>query len=164
MSDASDKPKRPSLDDPDTVAELLARISEGNGIWKVCEADDMPGERDVYRRMATNAAFAAEVSRARSAQQDAISDRMDKLAAEATAADWQVARLRIWTQQWNAARLAPKKYGLTTKHEHGGVEGGQPIPIRFAALSDAQLADFIQRLERHVEADQGGAADEGAED
>jgi uncharacterized protein (UPF0335 family) len=35
-----------------------------------------------------------------------------------------------------------------------------PVPLRFSSLSDAQLNDFIQRLER-VE-DQGGA-DEGAE-
>ena len=158
--ETKERKARVSLDDPQVVDELCDRIAEGKGIWEVCEAEDMPWDTTVYRRMARDDVFAARIARAREAQQEARVDRMNKIAAEATGDDWQVARLRIWTEQWIAARLKPKVYG-TTKHELSGPNGG-PIPARLEGLSDSQLEQLAGRL--GVAADRGpaGGGDGGA--
>ena len=157
---------RPSIDDPGVLEELCARITEGDGIWKVCKAADMPTARAVYRRMATSDEVASQISRAREAQQDARSDEIDKMAEAATAENWQAVRLRIWAKQWQAAKLAPKKYGVVTTHRHGGEDGGA-IPVRMEALSDSQLRDFVARTRRAVDDAErgagGGGSDPGAE-
>ena len=51
--------------------------------------------------------------RAREAQQDLLTDEMIRIADEAGTDKGEVekAKLRIWTRQWVAAKLAPKSYG-----------------------------------------------------
>jgi hypothetical protein len=143
--EVKERKARVSLDDPQVVDELCHRIAEGKGIWEVCDSsEDMPHTSTVYRRMGSDEVFATRIARAREAQQDARSDLMSKIAREATAETWQVARLQIWTEQWVAAKLAAKKYG-TQKHEHSGPDGG-PIPARLEGLSESQLDQLAKRL------------------
>jgi hypothetical protein len=131
-------------------------------MWEACKNTDMPHKGTVFRRMAVDATVATAIARAREAGQDAISDRMRQTAASATPETWQVARLKIWTDQWLAAKLAPKKYGAVTTHRVGGEDGG-PIPVNFDAMSEAQIANFIQRLERRDQGEGPGGGEGGAE-
>lgn len=78
----------------------------------------MPSKTSVYVVMAENEQFRNAIARARVAQQDAIIDETVDMADEATESNYNVVKLRIWTRQWRAAKLAPKKYG--DKLELGG--------------------------------------------
>lgn len=119
--------------------ELCARIAEGRGIKEVCRDEDMPSDSEVFRRMATEPEFAARIARAREAQQDAVAERIVEMADNATNEDWQVVKLRIWARQWQAARLAPKKYGERTTT---AVEGGEK-PLQVESVSDLEIARRI---------------------
>jgi hypothetical protein len=99
---------------------------EGESLRKICERDGMPHRATVLRWLAGNAVFAANIARAREAQQDFIVDEMLSIADSATEENVNVAKLRIHARQWTAARLAPKKYG--DKVEHSGPEGG-PLEV-----------------------------------
>ena len=84
----------------------------------------MPTESTVWRRMARDEAFASRISRAREAQQEARIEENHRIATEATAETWQLARLRIWNNQWTASKLKPKKYGTTpVAVRHSGAVG-----------------------------------------
>lgn len=156
------RPTVADLDDPALVEELCLRLVSGQGIKAICRAKDMPHETTVYRRMFRDEAFASRIAHAREAQQDAMSEQCREIADSATAENWMVARLRVGTRQWTMARLAPKKYGSVQEHRHGGTEGGQPIPVRFEGLTEAQLASFAERLQHDVDlGPQAGAADPG---
>lgn len=130
---------RPNSRDPEVLDELCARIAEGRGIKEVCRDEDMPSDSEVFRRMATEPEFAARIARAREAQQDAVAERIVEMADNATNEDWQVVKLRIWARQWQAARLAPKKYGERTTT---AVEGGEK-PLQVESVSDLEIARRI---------------------
>jgi hypothetical protein len=70
--------------------------------------------------MASDAEFAATISRARIAGQDALTAETIDIADEATEETVQSARLRIWARQWYASKMAPKKYGDRQELEHSG--------------------------------------------
>jgi hypothetical protein len=81
---------------------------------KVREAADFadcPPPDQIYQRSAIDPEFKNRFLRAREEQQDAIIDDTVEIADGATVDNWQVARLRIQTRQWRAARLASKIYG-----------------------------------------------------
>lgn len=113
---------------PEVVAELCARIASGRGIIDVCRDEDMPDNTTVYRHMAKDPVFAADIARAREAQQDAEAEHMVQLADKATIKNWPVVKLRIDTRKWRAAKLAPKKYGDRVAAELSGPDG-KPIEI-----------------------------------
>lgn len=127
---------RPSTHDPKVVAELCARIAEGNAIGVICRSDDMPSETEIYRRMASDPDFASAIARAREAQQDAEAEKIVQMADEATAEDWQVVKLRIWARQWRAAKLAPKRYG---DKQTTTIEGGDK-PIQTEDVTPLEAA------------------------
>lgn len=90
---------------------ICAEISSGTSMRQICARKGMPSEPTLYRRMAVDDAFAAKMAVARAAQQDHEIEECLRIADDATPEDVQVAKLRISTRQWRAAKLAPKKYG-----------------------------------------------------
>ena len=104
-------PVKASVNDPAAIELLRDRLVSGLGMHKACEVDECPSETAVYKRMATDEAFARVIARAREARQDAVVEQIIDLADSATPENWQVVRLQIWARQWCAAKLAPKKYG-----------------------------------------------------
>ncbi len=86
----------------------------------------MPDRATVMRWINRFPDFAANVARARELQQDAIVEQLRDMADAATEADWQVVKLRIWTRQWTASKLAPKKYGDKLDLNHSGAIGTTP--------------------------------------
>ena len=63
-------------------------------------------------------------TRAREAQADKFFSECIEIADTATQENCNVARLRVDTRKWAAARLAPKKYGDHISHD---VKGGTKI-------------------------------------
>lgn len=157
--------KRPSIHDEGILEELCARITEGRGIWKIAKSTDMPSRATIYRAMATDERVASQISRAREAAQDALTDQMSEIMDGATAETWQLARAKVWMMQWQAGKLAPKRYGDVTRHKHSGDDGaGGAIPVRFEAIDDAQLGRFIERLERAASSLGAGGGEGGADE
>ena len=112
------RPAKISLDDEGVVEELCTRIICGRGIAEVCADKDMPPERTVYDRMAKDEAFCSRIARAREMQQEGEADKIVSMSDAATVENWQVVKLRIWSRQWRASKLAPKRYGDKQQHEH----------------------------------------------
>jgi hypothetical protein len=107
--------------------EICDRLAKGESLRTICssERDDfMPGRTTVFRWLQENADFANQYAGAREAQADAKFDQAWEIASAATADSVQVARLQVDTVKWQAAKLAPKKYGEKVSHEHGGEGGG----------------------------------------
>lgn len=104
-------PGRPSTFSEDIADRILCRLMEGESLRSICADPDMPGRTTVLRWQTENWSFGAKCARAREVQADAIFDEMQEIADAATPETVQVAKLRISTMQWRAAKLAPKRYG-----------------------------------------------------
>ena len=109
---------RSKIDDDGVLEAICERLVAGEGLKAICRDSDMPSEGAVYRAMAKDESVRSHIARAREVQQDAQADMIVEMADNATAEDWQVVKLRIWTRQWVMARLAPKKYGDRIIQEH----------------------------------------------
>lgn len=93
------------------IDKLCSELASGKPMYKLAGTQGFPSEHTIYLEMARNEEFAEEIAKARKAQQDYEVDKCIEMADNATEADWQVVKLRIWARQWRASKLAPKKYG-----------------------------------------------------
>lgn len=123
---------KPSVDDPVAVEALCNYLVSGLSMTKACRKPECPLDRSVYIRMAKDPEFFATIMRAREMQQHAFAAQNIEIADKATAENWQVARLRIWARQWDAARMAPKHYGRDIGKEDPGA--GDSSATRHIAL------------------------------
>lgn len=129
----------PSVYDETAILALCNRLIAGESMGKACRNADCPSAYAVYNRMAQDEAFQSIIARARVAQQDAMVDGCIDMADAATPEDWQVVKLRIWTRQWQAAKLNSKKYGEKVQMDHSGT-----MTVR--NLTDDQLAARLAEL------------------
>lgn len=107
--------------------EICSRIMESDyGLEQVCDTDDMPSARTVFRWLAANDAFRQQYARAKEVQGHVQAERGIRDALTAT--DAQLGRLKFDARKWAASKLAPKQYGDKLTQEHTG-EGGGPILI-----------------------------------
>lgn len=104
-------PSRPSAYNEDAIALFFQRMVVGMGFKKACKDKACPHHVAVYQRLFEDGEFFTRFMRVREAQQGALVDETYEIANAATNENWQVARLKIQTIQWGAARLAPKVYG-----------------------------------------------------
>lgn len=126
------------------VADAICeRLSDGESLRSICDAEDMPNKATVFRWLAANEAFRDQYAHAREAQADAMFDDMLDIADDGRN-DWMALRddagevtgwkengealrrsaLRIDARKWMAGKLLPKKYGDKTQMEHVGADGG----------------------------------------
>jgi hypothetical protein len=103
--------QRPSIFDPGILEAVCDRIMAGESVKAICRDPAMPDETEVYRAAAKSDEVRSSIAHAREVQQDAIVDQIVGMADAATVEDHQVVKLRIWARQWQASKLAPKKYG-----------------------------------------------------
>jgi hypothetical protein len=96
---------------PELIQRICAEIASGKSFVEVAANDWSPSRVSIYRKMWKDEAFAAEITKAREAQQEFEADNCVEMADNATMEDWQVVKLRIWARQWRAGKLAPRKYG-----------------------------------------------------
>ena len=113
-------------------------MSEGGALYRLCEElPDFPAERTVYRWLDTQPGFTQKYARARELQQDREAGKIVVIADEAD--DAAIARLRIDSRKWRAAKMAPKKYGDRLDLNHSG---------SLQQLSDEQLEARLAELLR----------------
>ncbi len=136
---------RPSTFNAQIAEDICARVIQSDyGLEQICEAEDMPSARTVYRWL--NEAgkpfetFRQNYARAKELQGQVHADKATREALTAT--DAGLGRLRWDARRWQASKLAPKQYGERTQMEHSG-PGGKPMQHEFASLSDAELAQRI---------------------
>lgn len=112
---------RPTTFSKELAEAIFARIAQGEGLKRICQAEDMPGERTVYGwlRRQEHAEFRQMYARAREDQQEHWADEIIEI-ADNGANDVNQARLRIDTRKWLMAKLAPRKYGDFKTLEHTG--------------------------------------------
>jgi hypothetical protein len=132
---------RPIEFTPETADELCERIALGESLKTICADEHMPGERTVHRwlSMDDDAAewvktFRQQYAHAREVQADTFADKIVDEAFSAT--DAAIGRLRMDALKWKASKLAPKKYGDKTTHEHTGEGGG--------AIKSAVTVEFVR--------------------
>lgn len=118
---------RPSEFTPELGAEICARIIESDyGLEQICEAEDMPSGRSVYRWLAADEAFCQQYVRAKEMQGHVQADRGVRDAVKAT--DAALGRLAFDARKWAASKLAFKQYGDKVHNEHTGAAGG-PLTV-----------------------------------
>jgi hypothetical protein len=92
----------------------------------------MPNKSTVLRWIAENETFRDQYARAREAQADSYRDEGDEISRGiSTSEDSQIARVQLDWIKWNAARMAPKKYGDKVDMNLGG-QAGNPIQAAIA--------------------------------
>lgn len=120
---------RPSDFTQEIADEICERVAESDyGLEQICDDDDMPSARTVFRWLAKpeHEAFRQQYARAKEVQGHIQFGRGVKEALTAT--DAQLGRLKLDARKWAAAKLAPKVYGEKVALVGGNPEeGDQPI-------------------------------------
>ena len=132
------------------VCERLAAGSQG--LEAVCAATDLPSSATVYRWLADYPGFAAQYGEARRIQAHRMFDEARAIAKAATPKSVAVAKLRIDTLKWQAAKLAPRVYGVRAEPE-----AERPMVVEIVKFGDTR------RLEAQVAALQARLAQAGLE-
>jgi hypothetical protein len=114
----------------ETVGEICARLATGETTRKITRGMGSNFERAFWKRMQSDSAFAATISRARETGQETLTAETIDIADAATEENVNSARLRIWARQWYASKLAPKKYG--DKLGLGAADGLDPVTVKLA--------------------------------
>ena len=126
----------------DAICSAIAVTPKG--LEHVCEENDFPNARSVYRHLIDSEAFSQKYARAREMQLQMLADQLVPLAdtdricrkrtiradgSEEVVILDQVERtkLQIETRKWLLGKLAPKKYG--EKLQHAGADGDGPVEV-----------------------------------
>lgn len=130
---------RPSIFSAELAEEICDRIAKGESVKEICtdkESGWLPGESTVYRWLAENEPFRERYALAREAQADGKFDEAWNIAKTATAESVQVARLQVDTIKWQAAKLAPKKYGDSVK-----IDGAVGVTVEIVQFGAGPAAE-----------------------
>lgn len=147
---------RPTAYTPKLAQIIIARLAAGESLRSICKPDDMPKESTV-RLWATSDrdGFAAQYTRAREAQMDALAEDLLEIADDEDA-DVNRARLRVDTRKWLMSKIAPKRFGDKKSHELTGANGGPIQTLDLTHLSE----DDLSRLETILGPLAGSAGDD----
>lgn len=125
----------------DVRETILLRLSQGESLRAICRDRAMPAASTVYALLWRDAEFARHYARAKEAGVEAVIDEALAIADDASAeigcegegarpnpGAVQLARLRVETRKWYAAKIAPKKYGERPQAESDS-ETGPVVPV-----------------------------------
>lgn len=127
---------RPSDYSEDKAAQILAMMTEGMSIKAICEADDMPDPRSVYRWLMVNETFRQNYAKAQQDRTTAFAEEMLEIADEKTG-DPARDRLRLDTRKWLMSKMDPKRYGDKVEQTHLGADGAAlQIVVKHFKLDD----------------------------
>jgi hypothetical protein len=104
---------------PHVAKLILRRLAEGLSLKAICAEAGMPCEGTVYRWVHEREDFARGYGQARALQAHRKFDQVWEVAEAATAGTATVARMQIDALKWQAARLAPTRYGAKAEGEAG---------------------------------------------
>jgi len=113
----------------DAIADaILERIASGESLTAICADEEMPSHVSVFRWLADpeREDFRKRYACAREAQGETKFDQVGDTALMALRGqvDPQAAKVFIDAIKWQAAKLAPKKYGDKVTQEVTGKDGG----------------------------------------
>ena len=134
--------------------EICQWLIDGKSLKSFCAQPEKPSAVTVCKWLSDpdKVAFLNQYARARELQADALADETLDIADDGSN-DWmrdkdpenegyklngehvQRSRLRIDQRKWYASKLAPKKYGDKTSHEHTGKDGADLIPVLNVTIS-----------------------------
>src|SRR5262249_39524057 len=140
---------RPTKYSPEWAERFCELLAQGLSVRQICSQPGQPDKSQVYRWLDENGDFRDQYARAREAQADKFFSECIEIADTATQENCNVARLRVDTRKWAAARLAPKKYGDHISHH---VKGGNNInfqPQRAGFRPAPAIHMALHRNERH---------------
>lgn len=153
---------RPSIYSDELVDELCFRISTGRTLRSVCDDDDMPDRKTVWRWTADNAIFRHRLARAREASVDVDLDEMRDLGRRTLrekGLDPQRVRVAIDAFDKAARLRAPRKVELTGR-DGGPIQTQAFDPAKLAQLSEEEL-DALERAHRILGLAAGDPGGEG---
>lgn len=129
---------RPSDYTPELALEICRRISEGESLRQLCRDESMPSTSSVLKWAREKPEFSQQYADAREALLEHWAEEINEIADDASN-DWikrekeegrveilvdtdhiNRSRLRVDTRKWLLSKLAAKKYGDKTQHEHSG--------------------------------------------
>lgn len=144
------KPGRPSRFTPKMVATLCARLAEGETLTAICEDPAMPSMASVHKWLRQDVPFRRDYLQARQVQADRLFDELRDVARAATPRTVAVARLNCDVIRWQAARLAPRRYGYYAgeelEAERRDEEGGSApwtVVIRQFGMVDGKVVEVL---------------------
>lgn len=123
---------RPSIYEQAIADAILERMVSDppESLRQICSDEAMPGRTTVFRWISEHEDFRNQYMCAREAQADCYRDQGDEISAKIDSPEKaQIARVQLDWIKWNAARMAPKKYGEKVEQFISGPEGG---PIQSA--------------------------------
>lgn len=152
---------RPSTFTDEIAEEFCRRIARGRGITSICEDDDMPDDKTIWRWSQKHENFRRDIARAREERQEAFAAEIRETALTALkdkASD--PARVRAAVDGLDkAARLLQPK----TKVEITGANGGPLQTVDLSKVTNEQLAVLASILGIDPDADAGAGGDTAAE-
>lgn len=128
--------------DPGILEAIQDRILAGEAISRICRDPCMPAQSVFWQTMRQDDHFRSAIARAWEDSQHCEVDAMRLIADEATPETVQVAKLRIWTRMWIAARRAPKRYG--TRIEQVQSEGNSAEDAQDAVARANAILEMLQ--------------------
>ena len=104
------------------IADSIVSLLQTMPLKEICEREDMPNRREVYRWMDENPEFCAQCAHARAIQVDALVDDMADIEDHALTGETKPDQARVVheSQRWRAIKVAPQKYGDKTSVDHTG--------------------------------------------
>lgn len=127
---------RPSDFTQEIADEICARVMESDyGLEQICEADDLPSARTVFRWLAAHETFRQQYAHAKETQGHVQADRGLKDALTAT--DASLGRLKFDARKWAASKLAPKQYGEAMQVKHADANGEKLAPVLNVTIGGA---------------------------
>jgi replicative DNA helicase len=129
---------RPSSFTQEIADTICQRLTEGESLRAICDAEEMPSQSMVFRWLAADAQFREKYARAREASLQAYEEDILQLSEDALTyidkegnkridqGDVQRRKLRADNLKWIMSKLAPKKYG--DKLAIGG-DGDSPLVV-----------------------------------
>ena len=133
------------LDDPNFVAELLARLASGESVSKVLRSYSGNLERHFWKRCYLDKDFATTIARAREAGVDALVAETLEIADTCDETTVQSAKLKVHARQWLASKLNWRRYGDKGLLGSGDSNGPTEITVRWASkpkeLKDVSESD-----------------------
>jgi hypothetical protein len=132
---------RPSEFSKETVALICERMSEGEGLRKICSDLEMPDRGTVLRWLDKHEEFRHQYARARESMMDYYAEEILEIAWDGsgdsyvdgdgrTRTDHEVvarSRLKVDTLKWLMSKLAPRRYGDKLTTEVTGPGGGPQV-------------------------------------
>ena len=146
-SDSNTMPKPESdLDDPNFVAELLARLASGESVSKVLRSYSGNLERHFWKRCYLDKDFATTIARAREAGVDSLVAETLDIADSCDETTVQSAKLKVHARQWLASKLNWRRYGDKGLLGSGDSNSPTEITVRWAS-KPKELKDISKSTE-----------------